>query len=53
MGTGADTFAASYAKLAVVVHDTPGAVIAHFGWTDHDTTVAIDALVFHYMNNRP
>jgi hypothetical protein len=53
VGTGADTFAAADTEFAVMVHNTPGAVVAHFGGTDHDTAMTVNALVFQNMNNRP
>jgi hypothetical protein len=53
VGTGADTFTAADTKIAVVIHNAPGAVVAHLRGTNHDTAVAINAFVFQYMNNRP
>jgi hypothetical protein len=52
VGAGADTFPASDAKLAVMIHDVPGAVVAHLGGANHDATVAVDAFVFQHLNNR-
>jgi hypothetical protein len=52
-GTGADTFAAADTKIAVVVYNIPGSVVAHFDRTDHDAAMTINALVFQHMNNRP
>jgi hypothetical protein len=53
VGTGADTFAASDAKLAVMIHNAACAVVTHLGGTHHNTAVAVNALIFHNMNNRP
>jgi hypothetical protein len=52
VGTGTDTFAAAYTKIAVVVYDIPGPVVTHFGGTDHNAAMAINALVLQHMNNR-
>jgi hypothetical protein len=53
VGTGADTFSTADTKLAVVVHNISRPVITHFGRTNHDTPVTVNAFVFHYADNRP
>jgi hypothetical protein len=53
MGTAADTFPAPDAQIAVVVHNVPGPVVAHFDGADHDTAVTINTLIFQNVNNRP
>jgi hypothetical protein len=53
VGTGVDTFAAADTKIAVMIHDAAGTVVAHLGGAHHDTAVTINAFVFYDMNNRP
>jgi hypothetical protein len=51
-GTGADTFAAADTKIAVVIYNISGPVVAHFDRTDHDAAMTIDAFVFQHTNHR-
>jgi hypothetical protein len=53
VGTGADTLTAADTQLAVVIHDIPGPVVAHFRGADHDAAMAVNTFIFQYMNNRP
>jgi hypothetical protein len=53
VGTGDNTFAAADTQIAVVIHNLPGTVVAHLGGTYRDAAVAVHALVFQHLDNRP
>jgi hypothetical protein len=53
MGTGDNTLAAANTKIAVVIHDLSGTVIAHFCGAYGNATVAINTILFHDLDNRP
>jgi hypothetical protein len=52
VGTDGDAFPATYAEIAVVIYNGSGPVVAHLYRAHHDTTVAVDTLIFQDFYNR-